>query len=564
MDLRSSAQEAVYCDLCETALVQMHCDTCLTNLCTACVGEHMMMGEPMGHQFVRFQSRRPGQHPNKCLISTHSGKRCDLFCKQCQTQVCSSCIASGRHSDHKIMEIQQIIEFRKKKAANDKRLINSLILPSYVTMAQQLQNELDHIERKHEEVVREIVKCGELKHLDINKTVNILKAEADDFRNIQVRTLQQEITAIDGKISSIGEVIDNAKNVLDSRSLRMVSSYESRCQEFKMLPQTVNVKVPQFKPRMISETEQEAMFGSLSVEDVQTEVVYTEMPAALYSSPLKELMEEPEIISTIQSCHSACLYSVVCRGKDMVFTTGDDCTIENIKLTEKGGSKIQRARTESGNTPWDITLDKDGHLVYTDGEKQTINLLKNDKIQVLLTLHNWKPLNVCSTLYGDILVIMDSCDQKQTRVVRYSGTEEKQSIQFDEKGEPFFNSYDGYKCIAENRNLYICVVDCQAGAVVVLDQAGKLRFRYTGLTGQKTTPKNRLFCPLGLTTDSQCQILISDISNDCIYVIDQDGQFLRYIDCGLKCPWGLCTDMDDNLYVAEKGGTLRKIKYLSN
>lgn len=155
---------------------------------------------------------------------------------------------------------------------------------------------------------------------------------------------------------------------------------------------------------------------------------------------------------------------------------------------------------------------------------------------------------------------MDSCDQKQTRVVRYSGTEEKQSIQFDEKGQPLFHSYNGYKYIAENRNLDICVVDCQVGAVVVLDQGGKLRFRYTGMT----TPKNRLFCPLGLTTDSQCQILISYISNDCIVVIDEDGQFLRYIDCGLKCPWGLCTDAEDNLFVAEKGGTLRKIKYLSN
>lgn len=77
-------------------------------------------------------------------------------------------------------------------------------------------------------------------------------------------------------------------------------------------------------------------------------------------------------------------------------------------------------------------------------------------------------------------------------------------------------------------------------------------------------PKNRLFCPLGLATDSQCQILISDISNNCIDVIDQDGQFLRYIDCGLKCPWGICTDKNDHLLVAEKGGTLRKIKYLSN
>nr|XP_034324676.1 uncharacterized protein LOC105343899 isoform X2 [Crassostrea gigas] len=559
MDPRSSAQEAVYCDLCETALVHMHCDTCLINLCTACVGEHMIMDEPRGHQVKRFQSRTSGQHPNKCL--THSEKRCDLFCKQCQFPVCSHCIASGSHSNHKIVVLKQIIEFRKKKAARDQRLLRSLILPSYQTISQKLQNELDYVENEYEKVVRAIERHGELKHSEIRSTVNKLKVKAGVIRSKQVKILQKHIFAINGKISSIGDEIDNSQNVLDSQSLIVVSCYASKCPEFKMLPQIVNVEVPQFMSRMIPEAEKDAMFGSLSVEDVQTEVVYTEMPAALYSSPLKELIEKPEVISTINSCHSSCLYSLACLGNDMVFTTGNNCTIESIKLTIIGGSCVQHTRIESGNRSWDITLDRDGHLVYTDREKQTINLLKNKKTNVFLTLKNWRPVNICSTLYGDLLAIMDSCDQKHTRVVRYSGTAEKQSIQFDEKGKPLFHSYNGYKYIAENRNLDICVVDCQAGAVVVLDQAGKLRFRYTG---QMTAPKNRLFCPLGLTTDSQCQILISDISNDCIHVIDQDGQFLRYIDCGLKCPWGLCTDMDDNLYVAEKGGTLRKIKYLSN
>lgn len=157
-----------------------------------------------------------------------------------------------------------------------------------------------------------------------------------------------------------------------------------------MLPQIVNVQVPQFKCQVIPQTEQESMFGNLSVNNVQTEVMYTEMPAALYSSSLKELIEEPEMVMKINSWFSVCLYSVACLGKDMVFTTGNNCTIEKKKLTIIGGICIQLNRTESRNRPWDITLNNDGHLVYTDREKQTINLLKNDKIQVLLALHNWK------------------------------------------------------------------------------------------------------------------------------------------------------------------------------
>lgn len=90
--------------------------------------------------------------------------------------------------------------------------------------------------------------------------------------------------------------------------------------------------------------------------------------------------------------HACIVWSVE---ENIVFITMDDCTIEHIKLTEKRSPKTQRAITESGNKPRDNTLDKDGHLVYTDEEKQTINLLKNDKIQVLLTTDNWKPLTVC-------------------------------------------------------------------------------------------------------------------------------------------------------------------------
>lgn len=75
------------------------------------------------------------------------------------------------------------------------------------------------------------------------------------------------------------------------------------------------------------------------------------------------------------------------------------------------------------------------------------------------------------------------------------------------------------------------------------------------------------FYPQGITTDSQSHILIANTaygssSNNYIHIIEQDGQFLRYINCGLNCPWGICTDKDDNMFVAEHcGNKVKKIKY---
>ena len=146
---------------------------------------------------------------------------------------------------------------------------------------------------------------------------------------------------------------------------------------------------------------------------------------------------------------------------------------------------------------------------------------------------------------------MDSGDGKQTKIVRYSGSTETQSIQWDDLGKPLYTS-GLYLC--ENRNFNICVNDRDAHAVVVVSAAGELRFRYTG-------PPSTMwesFCLLGITTDSGGNILSSDGDSHRIHIIEL---FLRYIHkCGLKIPWGLCVDSINNLFVADWGtGKVKKI-----
>ena len=152
---------------------------------------------------------------------------------------------------------------------------------------------------------------------------------------------------------------------------------------------------------------------------------------------------------------------------------------------------------------------------------------------------------------------MDSDDEKQTKVVRYSDSKEKQTIYSDDKSMPLYTPGD-IKNLSENRNLDICVSNYIARAVVVVSAAGKLRFRYTGFP---SIPQK--FYPFGITTDSQANILIADFDDNCIHIIDQNGKLLHYIyRCGLQDPWGLCVDSKDNLLVTEwVTGKVKKIKY---
>ncbi|XP_078331252.1 uncharacterized protein LOC144625071 [Crassostrea virginica] len=163
-----------------------------------------------------------------------------------------------------------------------------------------------------------------------------------------------------------------------------------------------------------------------------------------------------------------------------------------------------------------------------DGGLRSVSCLgdmSGTQTQRLITLRMWIPLCLCSTSSGDLLVTMTSDDWEQTKVARYSGSKEKQSIH----------------------------------AVVAVSAAGKFRFTYTG---PPFSPRES-FYPFGITTDSWGNILTTDGSKRRIHIIDQDGYFIRYIHyCGLQVPLGLCVDSRDNLFVTDRNtGKVVKLQY---
>ncbi|XP_056004027.1 E3 ubiquitin-protein ligase TRIM36-like [Ostrea edulis] len=554
MHPRRSAQEVLLCNLCETAALHSRCEVCNINLCKACVGDHLSDSSKQ-HNVMPFLQRKSTPNYPKC--PKHANELCKHHCEKCDIPVCITCVSSGKHRGHKLSDFLEKLSAKTQNLQKDLKELETRIYPRYQKIASDVQTEKAKIETNYGKLTTATEQEGEILHREITTIVNRQKSDIQEMKNKHLYTLNKNTEEIIQKITELKQIISDLKSILKSNDVSLTSTYKSRNSEFRTLPPKVQVTLPSFTPQKINTDQLREMFGSLSPLSINTEHGDTMKSAeAVPSPPVKPLLDEPRLTATIDTEYSS-LCSVSCLSEDQIWTCGDNETMKLLNLQSKLMTSI---KTKSGKKLSDIAVTRDRDLVYTDYSNNTVNLIRNKKIRTVITLQGWKPHNVCCTASNDILVTMVSNDGKQSKVGRYSGSTEKQSIQFDDQGRPLYSAgryIDKY--ISENKNLDICVADWAARAVVVVNQLGKLRFRYTG------HPSNteQSFTPVGITTDSQSHILTADCDNHRIHILDHDGQFLRYIHCDLCDPWGLSVDIRDNLFVAEYYTVkVKKIQYM--
>ncbi|XP_078339252.1 uncharacterized protein LOC144617505 [Crassostrea virginica] len=552
MDPDYSAQDVARCDLCKTAIAQSYCDFCHVNLCKPCIGEHIS-ADYGKHIIVAILQRKSTLIYPKC--QTHQNEDCKYQCKDCNISICFDCLASKHHNkEHEFVKLEEVYNTKKEHIQSDTEELENHILPFYEEIANELEMQIASLDGEYKKLTTEMSKQREEIHREVDNAMEQMEKEIGEIKMKHHSILQRHLDEIKQLQSLMQKTLLVLNKMEESNEVSKTIHFSSKNEEFSKLPPVVVASLPKFIPKQIEREELCSLIGKLTpLSTTLEERVFSPKKP---NTSVRELLDEPEVFNTIKTGHAK-LCSVTCLNEEQIWTSE---LTSDIKCLNIQGVLQKTIQTKSGDYSNDIAVDIDGALLYSDWKTSTVYKVKNYQTEEIIKLQGWRPCNLCVTSSGDLLVTMYSNDRTQSKVVRYSGSTVKQTIQFDDKGQPLYSGNNTIKYISENRNLDICVADCGAGAVVVVNQAGRLRFKYTG---HPSPTKNKPFKPFGITTDSQNRILTADRDNNCIHILDTDGQFLRYIDnCDLDYPLGLCVDSYDSLFVCEfYKGNVKKIRY---
>lgn len=517
-----------------------------------------------GEQRLIYQRKVQTEQPGSSLIYPqclkHSSKYCELHCEQCDTQICSECCTSAEHDTHKRVNIVDWLQNKKEIIKNDLQELEDSIILKYHTIIAKIPYQRDVIGQKAVQIATALHTQEADLHREIVNVSMHLKAVLYEMDAKHLAFLQNQEEKHRQSISEILQLISDLNDLLLSDDICQITKYKSRNANLRN-PIQPTVSLSNFLPTKFKRKHIYQQLGCLSKLSIKKEEDYVlNFPDAESSLDGISVSEEPNVVTYIHTNYGIAnkLRSVTALTETEIWTCGEDKT---MKLYNLQGELIKSIQTKSKNTPSDIEVTRSGDLVYVDYNDLSINIVRNAHISEVIKLQGWRPRNVCSALYGDFLVFMDSETDRQSKIVRYCGNIPKQSISLNDEGQPLYSYGPSFKYMSENKNLDICVADWGASAVVVVNHAGKHRFTYMGPPSSSSSTK--AFDPYGITTDSQSRILIADCFNHRIHILHQDGQFLCFIgNCGLDRPVDLCVDSKDNLFVAERfTGNVKKIRY---
>ncbi|XP_062614370.1 uncharacterized protein LOC134276110 [Saccostrea cucullata] len=514
---KTMAQDVILCHLCDRRAAQLHCNPCQVNLCEECVGKHFMTSSSATHEIVKYKERKFQLKFTNC--DAHKTEKCTVFCRDCNLPVCIKCL-TGVHKGHDVADFSEIIDTAKFQIDENTAILED-ILPQFEQADRQVESKIADLFSRCDEMQTLAIEHGKKWHQVIDDIVQKDKDLISEMKESGLRDLRKCQAEIKDTIQVLMKAVQKNKKIIQSVDANEINQYELPSQNlYRDILLNVDIRLPIFVPKAPDTIQLHKLFGQLNGPVILPQI--SKRKASISNN--RTLLDKAIEIKTFTIENM--LRNLACLGTEEVWISYRLKPIIH-RVNTKGDIQetVISSCLEWNCHPSNISISKNGELMYTDRISGSINIVRRGKSTTLFSVEKeWKPLGLCCTKSGELLVAMGTIDDKRYKVVRYRGRQVKQEIEKDDHGHFLFGVGDRMFYVTENFNGDICVSDNNSRAVVVINQSGKIRFRYKGIQEME-----KEFIPCDIATDSMGRILVGDSGNKCIHITDQDGQFLHSI-----------------------------------
>nr|XP_034306609.1 uncharacterized protein LOC117682661 [Crassostrea gigas] len=547
---------------------QFYCNNCQQPMCEQCRDEHQKNKKTKNHEVVHYKQRKRPLPVEKCKI--HPTRNIELLCEECQIPICSKCTATKEHRSHAFTDLELVFAEQCSHCHIRITKIRSYFEPTSQDLKKEIAEDVTEIKK----IMAAIRTSMKAEAESVKKLVDTVTS--DKIKQVD-KTEQSLLQALNGQNQKIADYINYLNDLIKtfygylspSNIEQLKFSLESKNFVIRPIPETSKPVPPVYTAGQYSKKDVAKLLGRITFPNTKPknrkiksmETVSTQMkPTGKQRKQDREKSDVKQTLCLSSSVTKVREYTVqgvdgvfhISLGKSGILLVSDSMC--NLVQTDLHGNQLQKIQT-SGGYEGCHTVTQDGDLIYTDQYNKVIKRITPDNtITEFIKTGDWRPLSIHSShINGDILVGMEK-DEEAIKVTRYNKTgTEIQNIQRDNKGQDL---YSGPHYITENINGDVCVLDCNNGAVVVVDKSGQHRFSYTG--------QGSLFYPYGICTDVLGHILVCDSLT--VHLLDQDGQFLSLLlteQQGIEHPCSVCVDDENNLWVGQwSTNTVTVYKYL--
>ncbi|XP_062581599.1 uncharacterized protein LOC134243357 [Saccostrea cucullata] len=566
-ELHDRAQDVKRCQLClgkdRKSVAETVCNTCKVNLCKDCVGHHMISSPNIKHDVDTFEFKKIEIIPSYCIV--HQEQKCEMFCELCESPICQKCLASGSHENHAVSRISEIYSSKLELIRHDLNELETSIAPLFESILSEIGTMSSSIAKKHVDRQQTIHELGKKCHKCVDNVIEKCLSDSRKMEKEDNDSIQGLKSEFRNRISSIQSIIIENQSTIVSNDSSKILNYTSQNGKFRIIPSRFDLTVPEYRPTEFLEDALSRIIGNIPETRktcIQGQILRAPQHVLSLERPMKHVLsiDLPHRVRNIniKNINDMFLKIACVPNTDEFYGCG---LIGIIKHMNTEGKLLEEITSGGLLGPKDLTVTREGLLMCSDVVDKSINIVKPGKIECLIRLKDWTPDALCSTQTDDLLVYMTSLYKldglNQRKIVRYCGFTITQEIQLSAMSNDLKHESLYVPCIEENKNLDIIVSD--RNSILVFKNEGQYRFTYD--RKPHTKEYNKPFTPSGVTTDSMCQILIADGANNIIHIIDQNGQFLWYINnCDFDNPRDLCADSNDILFVAQPA--IRKVKQI--